>query len=269
MKTIEIIIPAYNCRSTLDRTLDSLDKQTDKDFAVHFIDDCSTEDLSDIIAAHNTLNIRVTRNPVNLGCGMTRQVGIDSTEADYIAFVDSDDVLLSHAVQTWRMAANAHPDTDVFHSYFFEQKVEDGQESISLKTDGYTWCHGKLYKVSNIRKYDIRNNPEIKYMDDSFFNSMCTELGNVMTICSPLYIWMNNSSSATRDGRMSKDACRYDFIHGMILSTEFVYSKGVKTIKHMSNTLKMLEGIKHEFSEKTLNEYNKLLNIINEVKTYG
>ena len=38
------------------------------------------------------MNLRVTRNAKNLGCGMTRQVGIDNTTADYIAFLDSDDV---------------------------------------------------------------------------------------------------------------------------------------------------------------------------------
>ena len=71
---IEIIIPAYNCTKTLHRTLSSLECQTDTDFLVHVVDDCSTEDLSHIIDMHKTLNIRVTRNKKNLGCGMTRQV---------------------------------------------------------------------------------------------------------------------------------------------------------------------------------------------------
>ena len=118
--TIEIIIPAYNCKKTLHRTLYSLECQTDTNFSVHIIDDCSTEDLTSIINMHKSLNIRFTRNEKNLGCGMTRQVGIDSTYADYIAFLDSDDVLMPYTVEVWRNQAMIDPSADLFHSYFYE-----------------------------------------------------------------------------------------------------------------------------------------------------
>lgn len=258
MSKIEIIIPVYNGRATLGRTLASLEAQTCTEFAVHIVDDCSTETYDDIVGKYNSLNTRITRNEENVGCGMSRQVGIDSTNADYIAFLDADDVLMPYTVEMWHKAIYDVPNADIFHSHF----LEETETVLKLKKDGFTFCHGKLYKVSFIRKYNIRNSREIKYMDDSFFNSMCTELGNVAVIGMPMYIWMNNRDSITRNGKMTSDACRYDFIHGIILSTQFVRSKGVKTIKHMEGTLKILESIKHEFSEKTLNEYNRLLKLI-------
>ena len=46
---INIIIPAYNCSSTLGRTLSSLVAQTDTSFEVIVVDDCSTEDIKSII----------------------------------------------------------------------------------------------------------------------------------------------------------------------------------------------------------------------------
>ena len=260
MSTLEIIIPIYNGRATIGRTLESLATQTNTSFAVHIVDDYSTETYDDIVKRYNNLNIRITRNKENVGCGMSRQVGIDSTNADYIAFLDADDVLMPYTVEMWHKAICDVPNADIFHSHFLEQT----ETVLRLKKDGFTFCHGKLYKVSFIKKYDIRNSREIKYMDDSFFNSMCTELGDVAIIGVPMYIWMNNRDSITRSGKMTSDACRYDFIRGIILSTQFVYSKGVKTIKHMAGTLKVLESIKHEFSEKTLNEYNKLLELLNK-----
>lgn len=263
MCKIEIIIPSYNCSSTLDRTLASLEAQTDNDFSVHIVDDCSTEDLTSILCRHDKLNLKVTRNDINLGCGMSRQVGIDTTNADYIAFLDSDDVLMPYTVETWRNAAEKSPETDVFHSTFYEQTVNsDRKPVLKLIPDGFTWCHGKLYKVSFIKKYDIRNNPEIRYMDDSFFNSMCSELGEMSIIQIPMYMWLNNNSSITRNGKMNQDECHYDFIHGLILSTKFVYSKGKTHIEHIPLTLEALESLKSGFSDKTLNEYNTLISLI-------
>lgn len=124
---IEIIIPAYNCRKTLSRTLSSLGAQTDSAFSVHVIDDSSSEDFRDILDRHDELNLRITRNPVNMGCGMSRQVGIDATEADYIAFLDADDMLMPYTVETWKNAAETAPDVDIFHSYFFEQTDLNGR----------------------------------------------------------------------------------------------------------------------------------------------
>ena len=117
VKIEEDIIKAYFLRFFGEQN--EQDCQTDTDFLVHVIDDCSTEDLSPIIDMHKNLNIRVTRNEKNLGCGMTRQVGIDSTTADYIAFLDSDDVLMPYTVELWKCAVKANPFIDLFHSYFF------------------------------------------------------------------------------------------------------------------------------------------------------
>ena len=95
---LEIIIPAYNCKKTLHKTLASLEAQTNSNFYVHLIDDCSTENFNDIIQYHSKLNIKVTRNQKNLGCGMTRQVGIDNTDADYIAFLDAFPLVEGHTL---------------------------------------------------------------------------------------------------------------------------------------------------------------------------
>lgn len=261
---LEIIIPAYNCKKTLHKTLASLEAQTNSNFYVHLIDDCSTENFNDIIQYHSKLNIKVTRNQKNLGCGMTRQVGIDNTDADYIAFLDADDVLMPYTVEVWRNMAESAQEVDIFHSYFYEQAIQNDTPILRLIKNGATWCHGKLYKVSFIKKYNIRNNSEVRYMDDAFFNSMCTELGRVSTIPIAMYIWLNNQESITRNGKMTSAACRYDFIHAMIISTQFLFSKGVKKIKHMPQTLEQLECLKNEFDEQTINEYNNLLSLLKE-----
>lgn len=260
---IEIIIPAYNCRDTLNRTLCSLGAQTDNDFSVHVVDDCSTEGFQDILDAHRELELRVSRNSVNLGCGMSRQVGIDATEADYIAFLDSDDVLLPYAVETWKNAARSAPDVDMFHNHFLEQTYQGNESGFLLHKNGLPWCHGKLYKTSFLRHWGIRNSPEVIYSDDNFFNSMCSELGIVGVIPTPLYLWTNNPKSITRspESRFSQEAVG-DFIHAMRLSVRFVKSKGIVRLKYIDNTIANIKQIIENADDYAKNEFRLLLNEI-------
>jgi glycosyltransferase involved in cell wall biosynthesis len=70
---IDIIIPAYNCSKTLYKTLSSLETQTDNNFKVIVVDDCSTEDIASIIKEKQShLNITYIRKEKNEGCGMAR-----------------------------------------------------------------------------------------------------------------------------------------------------------------------------------------------------
>lgn len=263
---IEIIIPAYNCRKTLSKTLGSLVSQTVSEFSVHIIDDCSTEDLSEIILQFkNLLNIKVSRNIKNLGCGMTRQEGIDKSKADYIAFLDSDDVLMPYTVEVWTHMAKDNPDVDIFHSYFYSQKMYNGIPILELKKDGFTWCHGKLYKLDFIKKWNIRNDARVKYADDSFFNSMCFELGSSATIPIPMYCWLDNQESITRSYRDDFNNLLDDFFTAMKLSTDFLKKCGVKKISHVQNTIMLLENKKNMLTEKSLKTYDELINFLNNV----
>ena len=187
---------------------------------------------------------------------MTRQVGIDNTSADYFAFLDSDDVLMPYAVEVWRNAAENIPDADLFHSSFMEQTVHDGRTSMMKHDHAVTFCHGKLYKTSFVRKFDIRNSPEVKWADDSFFNVMCMELGNCGEIKIPMYLWLNNPNSVTRAGGKPFFA---DFVHAMLLATRFVKTKG---IKELDFTILGLTEIQRNFAridEASLKEYEELL----------
>ena len=221
---INVIIPAYNCYSTLGRTLSSLVAQTDPNFEVIVVDDCSTEDLKSIVDDYrDKLSIIYIRNEQNLGCGMSRQVGIDNATQKFITFLDSDDMFMPYTVETFNSIIEANPDTEYLHSYFYEQIVIDNNPAIYLWKDNYTACHGKLYNVELIKKYGIRNSPLVKWADDSFFNSMCSELMNMSIISVPTVLWTNNKNSIMRRQDIERDASvKEDFLNAMLLSAEFV-----------------------------------------------
>jgi len=258
---IDVIIPAYNCASTLGRTLSSLVAQTDQDFTVTVVDDCSTEDIKSIVDDYNAkLNIRYIRNETNIGCGMTRQVGIDNTEQNFITFLDSDDMFMPYAVETFNEVIKAYPDIEFLHTHFYEQYTLHGDNVLSLRTDNYTACHGKLYNVSSLKKYNIRNSPEVRWADDSYFNSMCNAFMKINTIKVVTMLWTFNKNSVLRKTDSERDKKQdSDFINAMYLSAKFIAENNgdmtyiKKTVEEMQNKYKNLKG-------KDLALLNKIIN---------
>ena len=115
---IGVIIPAYNCRETLDRTLSSLGAQTDKNFKVYLVDDCSKEPLEDIVEKFKgTINIKYIKKEKNEGCGMARQTGIDACEEEYFTFLDSDDVLMPYTIALFNSYSSRNPNCNLFRTY--------------------------------------------------------------------------------------------------------------------------------------------------------
>ena len=168
-----IIIPAYNCTATLGRTLASLAAQTDPDFSVIIVDDCSTENLLPIVDDYsNKLHIKYIRKPENQGCGMARQTGIDNVTASHFTFLDADDILMPYAVEVFNEHIRAHPQCEYVHSHFYEQTItQEGNPAYLLHTNGFVWCHGKLYSAEAVKRWGMRNHPAVHWADDSYFNS--------------------------------------------------------------------------------------------------
>lgn len=240
---LEIIIPAYNCAGTLGRTLASLEAQTDTNFSVIIVDDCSEEPLMTIIEEHSRrLEIRCIRNERNVGCGMSRQAGMDSTGATHCAFLDSDDVLMPYAVETFNACIAANPNLEYMHSYFYEQTAVDGSPAVILHKDGFTWCHGKLYSVDALRRYKIRERPDIRWADDSYMNSICAELMDMQIMPLPMMLWTNTRTSVMRRNNPTRDAeAMRDFLQAMILSCEHV-RQYKRQITHLPRTLDMVSA---------------------------
>ena len=256
---INVIIPAYNCSATLGRALASLVAQTDQRFEVIVVDDCSNEDITPIINDYaNKLHILYFRNDHNIGCGMSRQVGIDNATQKFITFLDSDDVFMPYTVETFNSVIEANPNTEYLHSHFYKQALINGDPSLLLVSDGYTWCHGKLYNLDMIKKYNIRNSPSVRWADDSYFNSMCSELLQMSIIRIPTVLWIDNKNSVTRKPDEIRDKeKKKDFINAMIMSAKFVLQHK-DSVTHLADTI---DKITRTFSldEEEIEKINQLL----------
>ena len=93
MPKYSVIIPIYNRPDEAEELLDSLAKQTYKNFDILMIEDGSTKDCSAIVKSYsNELDIKY-HFKANSGPGDSRNVGMSMATGDYLIFFDSDCII--------------------------------------------------------------------------------------------------------------------------------------------------------------------------------
>jgi len=91
MPKVSVIIPTHNRAHFLRDAIFSVLNQTFQDFEIIVVDDASTDNTSEIVAAFNDERIRFLRHDINKGGSAARNTGILNSQCDYIAFLDDDD----------------------------------------------------------------------------------------------------------------------------------------------------------------------------------
>lgn len=91
---LDIILPVYNTERYLDQCIQSIVNQEFKDWHLIIIDDGSTDTSPEICDswANRDKRITVVHKP-NSGQADSRNVAIDMCTAEYVGFVDSDDII--------------------------------------------------------------------------------------------------------------------------------------------------------------------------------
>ena len=126
---IDIIIPAYRAHSTIMRCLSSIAIQTIiEDVSVVLVNDCCPEgDYAEAVKAFGPcMDIREIRAPVNGGPGTARQIGIDNSDSEFIAFVDADDFLFkATSLETLRREISTDDTYMCASGAFYSPKYRD------------------------------------------------------------------------------------------------------------------------------------------------
>lgn len=132
MKTLGIIIPAYNAASSLDRLMKSLIDQMTDDVLVLIVDDGSMDSTLDIARHYENDAISVIHQE-NKGVGAARNKGIDECDARFLWFVDADDELMPNSIATLLDALGKHP-SDCY-LFGFEKIYKHRAKTISNGVD--------------------------------------------------------------------------------------------------------------------------------------
>ncbi|MGY1618343.1 glycosyltransferase [Geodermatophilus sp. SYSU D00691] len=109
---VSVIIPAWQAAATIGGTLASLARQTQSSWEAIVVDDGSTDATADETErlALQDPRIRVLRGP-HRGASAARNTGIAAARAEWLLFLDADDVLEPTALA--RLSAQASQGTDL------------------------------------------------------------------------------------------------------------------------------------------------------------
>ncbi|MFP7492367.1 glycosyltransferase family 2 protein [Terribacillus saccharophilus] len=185
---ITVIVPMYNVESHIEETINSITGQTMfETVEVLIVDDCSTDaswKLAERKRKKYPSNIRLIRQPKNVGVSTCRNLGLKNANGEYIFFADSDDILPHDALEKLYTAAS-RTGADLITAPF-NQLINEEQEEASLtkifpelKREGdidiekspsiifSIFCWGKLYKRTLIKEMSFHE--DISFGEDQIF----------------------------------------------------------------------------------------------------
>lgn len=235
---LDIIIPAYNAENKIHKVLSSLTIQTINDFNVYIIDDGSNDCICNEISKFNSyLNIKYLKCPHIGKPGLVRNYGLENSNGDYIMFCDSDDFFAPNAVEIVSKTFNDFPEIDFIIGFFYEQ-LQNGN-FIQKTQSASTWLHGNAYKREFLNKYNIRF-PEQKLNEDGAFNTQVyLSSDNYKIINLPIYYWMYDSSSLTRNNKNKND---FDF-ESFIDLVDSLHSAYIQLFKNFGYTENIINNM--------------------------
>jgi glycosyltransferase involved in cell wall biosynthesis len=135
-----VVVPLYNKRLYVCRAVDSVLSQSFRDFELIVIDDGSTDGSHETLADISDSRMRLIRQN-NAGQGAARNRGVEEARADWIAFLDADDMWLSGHLDEMDALVERFPETGIVSTNYRE--IVDG-----------TGFDPAPRRTSNMRKID-------------------------------------------------------------------------------------------------------------------
>ena len=137
MYEITIGIPVYNIEKYIPRMMDSVMAQTFKNIEILICDDCGTDDSMNIIRHYQQNHprgndIRIVRQPHNMGLGNGRNRIISEARGKYLYFLDGDDSIMPNTIEILYDALKKY-DAEIVYGSHYRIEEFDGVKKVFEK----------------------------------------------------------------------------------------------------------------------------------------
>lgn len=112
---VSVIVPCYNQARFLSQALDSILRQTHRQFEIILINDGSTDETAEVAARYP--EVRYFYQP-NQGRSAARNLGARVSQGDYLVFLDADDALLPNALEDGLNCLRQHPEAGFVYGQY-------------------------------------------------------------------------------------------------------------------------------------------------------
>jgi len=212
MPFFSVVIPLYNKETFVAKTLESVLAQTFADYEIVIVDDCST-DNSRAVAERFAGNVRIISHETNKGLSAARNTGIANANADYVAFLDADDVWKPFFLEKMHDLIGRFPQAGIFAAAY--EELHPG--NVTLETHkNLALAAGEMALIENFFAADIGQpifcysaavvgktvfetvggfDPKINFGEDTDFNiraNLRFRLAYCNTVCASYVIFSEN-----------------------------------------------------------------------------
>ena len=156
MPLLSIIIPLYNCEKFIAKCLLSVLNQNFSNYEIIIINDCSKDRSLKICTKYKKKypKIKIINQKTNKGVSSSRNLGIKSSNGEYIIFLDSDDYL------------------ENFSLYKLSKFIENNKKADTIVVSHNANSDGKIFnkKITKINNNDAK----IKFINEiPYFIGYC------------------------------------------------------------------------------------------------
>lgn len=294
MAKISVIIPVYNTEKFLDKCINSLINQTQKDIEFIFVDDFSTDKSKEILMNYQSLypnQIKVIQGQKRGGPGKARNLGLEVATGEYIGFIDSDDYITLDMYEELLLACE-ETNSDISRvnrqlvcgnykipflgrncPYQTSDIINPREDSRYLVKES-AGATNKLYKRELIGDRKFPEN--LKWEDYPFVLPLITNANQIVTIPEKKYFYnMNLNSTTCTDMRKLNRRVLDIFTCSDIVGQECITEESNDNVKYLINYVQ-IKNCLHRLKEVTnanmpLQEKQELLTLMSElIKTkYG
>lgn len=230
-----VIIPAFNCQKSIERTVDSINSSGLTDYEIVIVNDGSTDNTSSVCSSLcSQYSFIKYSEQENNGVSAARNKGISIATGEYILFFDADDTaeenVFSECVD---IIEREKPDILVFGMSFDyykngklyrrdklvpeqsgrlnKEQIKEAFESL-YNTNALTPVWNKIYRRALISDNKILFNTDYFLMEDFLFSLECLKVcENIYCLPKALYCYKQSENERNAFNRLKRidDLCKY------------------------------------------------------------
>lgn len=222
---VSVVIPTYNRAQYLKRAIDSVRRQTLPCSEIVVINDGSTDNTVELLEKlrRDSGTPLVVINTTNKGVATARNIGIENTSFDYIAFLDSDDHWHKRKIEKQFSAFSKNSEFHISHTKekWLRRGTHLNQKKIHIPRHGDIFSHCLQLCAVGMSTVMVKKNlfEKIGLFDESLHCCEDYDLW-LRTSCRYPFLLIDEPLTVKEGGREDQ----LSFIHRLGMDEKRIYS---------------------------------------------
>ena len=248
-----IIIPTYNRAHLILKTLNSIFTQTCSDYEIIVVDNCSTDNTSEILKPFvDEEKLVFIRHDKNYERAVSRNTGINHAKGNYITFLDSDDLMYPTNLEDALNYTVDNPSKKVFHNLYEITSVTGERKYIpsfpavsnaawAITNGNFLSCIGVFIHADIYKTILFDTDPVLVGSEDYEFwlrvIARCGKIGRINKVNNAIIEHSERTVNAGVD--IQKMEKRFDYLLNKISKDGLMLSVYGKYLPRMKASLKL------------------------------